>query len=235
MALADAVGAAVRTVVRTEWNITNGLVVPKTENVTLHNGAVKVDATYLYADLADSTKAAQTLKPEVTAKIIRSFLNAAVRVIRHFGGQVRSFDGDRVMAIYMGEAKNTSAAKTALGINWAVNDIVWPELTSYWPTLPEYWSMRHGVGIDTGEALVVRGGVRNNNDLVSVGNAPNIAAKLSEVRGSPRSFITDAVYRDMHESCYTGEGGRSMWERTMGLNVGSTRVSVWSSTWQWEP
>lgn len=236
MAASDEVVAGVRGVINATWSITNGQVVPKTEGVTLYNGAVKLDVTYLYADLANSTGAAQNLTQEATGKIIRSFLNAAVRVVRHYGGEIRSFDGDRVMAIYVGDYKNTNAVKTAMGINWAVSEVVWPELCAYWPTLPDFWTMNHGVGVATGEAMIVRGGVRNNNDLVSIGNAPNIAAKLSELRGMPKTFVTDDVYQSMNQVCYTGgERNEHMWARGPVQNIGGTSVPIWASTWWWRP
>jgi class 3 adenylate cyclase len=42
---------------------------------------------------------------------------------------------------------------------------------------------RVGIGVDVGTVLVVRGGIRgeDNSDLVWVGNATNIAVKLSEL------------------------------------------------------
>lgn len=78
------------------WNITNGIKVPKTEDVVLKNGGRLVDATYLYADLAGSSKMADSLFKETTAKIIRAYINSASRILRHQGGEIRSFDGDRV-------------------------------------------------------------------------------------------------------------------------------------------
>lgn len=88
-------------------------VVPKTEDIVMKNGGRLVDATYAYADLADSSTIAQLLNNEVAAKIIRAFVNSATRILRHYNGQIRSFDGDRVMAIFIGEKKNWDAVRAA--------------------------------------------------------------------------------------------------------------------------
>jgi adenylate cyclase len=69
------------------------------------------------------------------------------------------------------------------------------------------------VGIDTGEIRVARAGVRNDNDLIWVGSAPNIAAKLSSIREPGYStYITEAVFKKLHDSAKLYDG-QSMWER----------------------
>ena len=95
----------------TSMVITNGTVVPKTEDVALKNGGRLVDATYLYADLAGSSKIAQRLRMEAAAKVIKSYVNTATRILRFKGGEIRSFDGDRVMAIFMGADKERRAVR----------------------------------------------------------------------------------------------------------------------------
>jgi len=162
-----------------DWSITDGRVVPKTDDIVLKNGGKLINATYLYADLAGSSRLAQTVYKETTAKIIRAYINTATRILRHYGGEIRSFDGDRVMAIFMGADKNVRATRAALAINWAVLDVIRPAIKEAWSDGDTICEIEHGIGIDTGEALIVRGGVRDNNDLISVGAAPNIAAKLS--------------------------------------------------------
>jgi len=230
----DDVTAAVRDVVETPFSTRVGIVVPESQDVALQNGAVQVDATYLYADLADSSKAAQVLKQEVTAKIIRAYLNAATRVLRHYNGAIRSFDGDRVMAVFLGTMKNTNAARAALGINWAVEKVVRPKINTQWTDLKDYWALNHGVGIATGNALMVRGGVRNNNDLVSIGEAPNVAAKLSELRGTPSTYVTYAVHGAL-EPVAREFNGQNMWIDYGTQTIGGKVFKVAASTWWSSP
>jgi adenylate cyclase len=212
-----------------------GRVVPETEDVAARHGAVELDATYVYADLADSSGAAQKLRKEVTGKIITSYLDAATRILRHYRGEVRSFDGDRVMAIFIGNDKNFRAPRAALAINWAVQNVIRPTLLQAWPSLNQYWTAAHGVGIATGEALIVRGGVRANNDLISIGDAPNVAAKLSAIRGGPSSYMTEAVYNDMPEALRRSADGRQMWSWFAPQTIGTKHYKVVASTWWWEP
>ncbi|MEU3110228.1 adenylate/guanylate cyclase domain-containing protein [Streptomyces albidoflavus] len=233
MGLAEDVEKAVTSVVCSNWNTRSGTVVPETEDVSLSNGAVEVDAVYLYADLANSTSLARDFTRTTAAKVIRAYLDAACRIIRARGGEIRSFDGDRVMAVFMGSTKNTDAAKCALQINYAVKEIVRPKAEANLSSLKSQgFVIKHCVGIDSGKALIVRGGVRGSNDLVSIGRAPNVAAKLSDIRNGYRTYITKDVYNGMLESMRTYDG-RPVWEGPFTREVGGEKITVYRSTWTW--
>jgi uridylate cyclase len=235
--LAEEIDAAVKEVVRASWNSRNGTVVPETGDVALANGAVLLDAVYLYADMADSTGLARRFSRETAAKVIRAYLDATCRVIRAHDGAIRSFDGDRVMAIFVGGAKNSTAAKCGLQIKYVVDQIVRPAIEARFPSLRNNgWILSHCTGVASGSALLVRGGVRGNNDLVSVGRPPNVAAKLSEIRnGSYQTYITEAVFNSLNEdSKYGGANKTLMWEKR-SLTVGGEAMNVYRSSWHWKP
>lgn len=236
MALLDDISADVDGILTQAWGVRDGQVVPETADVALAGGAVRLDATMLYADLADSTELAMGVDRRVVAKVYKSFLAAATRVIRARGGAVRSFDGDRVMGVFVGDAKNSIAAKCALQINYAFTKVVRPKLEAKYTALGDgTHPLRHAVGVDTSEVLVVRSGIRNNNDLVWVGRAPNVAAKLSALRESPyHSFLTAAVYARLNAESKLGSDGREMWERRTWSAVSGVDV-VYRSSWWWAP
>lgn len=238
MGLLDDISTAVRGVVTSDWNTRKGNVVPKTEDVALSNGAVELDAVYLYADMANSTILARDFAPTTAAKVIRSYLDATCRVIRARGGAIRSFDGDRVMAVFLGDTKNSTAAKCALQINYVVNEVVRPAVEANLPSIKKHgFVLRQGVGIASGTALVVRGGVRGNSDLVSVGRSPNVAAKLSDLRqGSYKTYITGDVFNSLLDwAKLGGDDNRLMWDGPRTESIGERLVTVYRSSWQWKP
>lgn len=222
-------------IIQTAWNIANGNKVPETVDVVLKNGGKVVDATYLYADLAGSSKLAQSLTKEATAKIIKVYINTASRILKNYGGEIRSFDGDRVMAIFMGNNKNWNAARAALGIHWAVVQVIRPAIQSGWSDGSDFCDIDHAIGIDTGEALIVRGGVRDSNDLISVGGAPNVAAKLSDIRNGNSVFISDRVHDTLNEDLLTYDDGRKkIWSRMPGhVQIGGSNTTVYGSSVYW--
>ncbi|MGP5581712.1 adenylate/guanylate cyclase domain-containing protein [Glutamicibacter arilaitensis] len=232
MGLKEEIEAGIGGVLQPEWIIRNGHVVPDTADIALSNGAVRLEATYLYADMADSTGLAQGYKDWAAAKVIRSYLNASSRIIRARGGHIRSFDGDRVMGIFIGSTKNSDAVRAAMNISWAVSKVINPALQEKWESFK--WSMGHGVGIDTGTAMLVRGGIHGENDIVSIGSAPNVAAKLSDIRGGKTINISAAVYNDLDQSTKFSEG-TNMWSLMGSQTYGTKSVEYYGSSYSWTP
>ena len=109
-----------------EWSEREGRVVPESDGLRLGNDAVTLEGTVLYADLDDSTKLVDTAEPWLAAEVYKAYLVCAARIIRSEGGVITSYDGDRIMAVFIGDPKNTDAARTALKINFAVQKIVNP-------------------------------------------------------------------------------------------------------------
>jgi class 3 adenylate cyclase len=216
------------------WDIRDGTVVPTTDTVALAGGGVKLTATMLYADLADSTEIAMWDR-RVAARLCKAFLACCSRLITAHQGEVRSFDGDRVMGVFLGETKNNSASKCALKINWAFRNIIKPKFTSRYPAIADgTYKLAHCTGVDTSEVLVVRAGIRNNNDLILVGSAPNVAAKMSAFReDSYFSFITGGVYDKLANDAKNSSKGENMWEERSWTTGPIKRV--FRSSWQWRP
>ncbi len=237
MSLTDEITAAVTGVVTSDWNIRKGTVVPTTDDITLKNGAVELDAVYLYADMADSTGLARDFTATTAAKVIRSYLDATCRVIKARGGEIRSFDGDRVMAIFVGDSKNSDAVRCGLQINYAVTGIVRPIVERNLRSLvTKGYKLKHCVGIASGTSLIVRGGVRGSNDLVSVGRPPNVAAKLSDIRADPYfTYITADVFGRLKKESKYGKDDCLMWKGPFSRDVGGEKMPVYKSSWHWKP
>lgn len=237
MALVDDIKTEVGTIISTPWKTTKGTKFPATENVTLSGGAVELDATYLYSDLAGSSKIAKELDRRIAAKILKAFLATTVRVIRDRGGQIVSFDGDRVLGVFVGDSKNSQAAKCALNIEYVVGKIIKPKFESKYSSISENGiDISQGTGVDTGSVLVVRAGARGNNDLISIGRAPNLAAKMSELRtGNYSSYISASVYNRLNNSSkYAGDPPQDMWEKRYWQFLDESIV-IYRSSWHWKP
>jgi len=227
MALKADLQSKVTEILTVEWNIRDGTVVPKTDDVNLKNGAVRLEAAYLYADLADSTTLARDFDKRTAARVVRAYLHVMSKLIREHGGEIRSFDGDRVMGIFVGNSKRSNAANCCVKMNWAFLNIIRPTVEAKRPALKEGgYTLEHCAGVDMGQVLVVRAGVRGSNDLISIGGAPNIAAVLSDIRNAPyRSYITKAVYDRLNNHAKYAEDGRNMWQaRTITIKNRATSI-----------
>ena len=128
MALADDLNSQVVQIFRERWTTRSGRVVPEPDDLALRNDAVALDGTVLYADLDESTDLVNRKKPEFAAEVYKAFLGCAARIIRAEGGEITGYDGDRIMAVFIGGSKNSKAARAGLKINYAVQKIINPAI-----------------------------------------------------------------------------------------------------------
>jgi len=236
MAKKDELAGDVQTIIDTLWNKRKGLKVPASSEVALAGGAVELEATFLYADLANSSRMAKELDRRVAAKIVKSFLATSAKLIIFRGGTIVSFDGDRLLGVFYGDGKNSAAARCALNINYVVTKIIRPKFEAKYDSVKDAtFKIRHGVGVDTGTVLAVRAGARGDNDLIWIGRAANLAAKLSDLRDSPKhSYITAAVYNLLNDDSKYSSDGKDMWERCTWSFLGDNLI-VYRSGWHWAP
>jgi class 3 adenylate cyclase len=219
----------------TKWEVRDGSVIPETDTVALQDGAVRIAATFLYADLAASSQLAKVCPWETTAKIIRTYLHCCIRLIRAYGGEIRSFDGDRVMGIFMGDLKEVYAVRCAREIFWMTEEIIAKRAREKFTSIEKNnISVRQCVGVDTGSAVAVRAGIRNNNDLIWIGRPPSLAAKLSDLREWPYCvFISSATHSKLgdEDKFYNGA---DLWENR-SWSFGGEKITVYRSNWKRRP
>lgn len=195
---------------REQWNQRDGNVVPDSPDLKLYNDAVNLDATVLYADMAESTNLVDGHHDYFAAEIYKTYLYCAAKIIREEGGEITAYDGDRIMAVFIGKTKNTSATKAAMKINYTRLDIINPSIQRQYDTSYE---LNHVIGIDTSKLFVARTGIRGSNDLVWVGRAANHAAKLTSLPHTHSIRITKEVYDVMYKDVKYDDNGNNLWEK----------------------
>jgi len=196
--------------------IRKGIKVPSPKTVDLSRGGVELDLTILYADLAKSSQLSSDFQLRTAAKVMKSFLVCSAKIIRLHKGTITSFDGDRVMAAFIGNTKDTHAVMAGLKINYAVKYIIKPKLESHFISLQESsFKIDHAVGIDTSKTLAVRAGIVGSNDLIWIGRSPNLAAKFSELREDKQNiYISSDVFGNLSDIAkYEKISKELMWDK----------------------
>jgi class 3 adenylate cyclase len=212
------------------WDERDGEVVPDPEDLQLGNDAVNLEAAVLYADMSGSTDLVDNHAPSFAAEVYKSYMVCASRIIKDEGGAVTAYDGDRIMAVFIGNSKNTTAARCALKINWAVDNIVNPSTKAQYGE--DAYQMAHVIGIDTSSLFAARIGVRNDNDIVWVGRSANYAAKLTTLNEGFSVYVTGDVFdRLRDDSKYGGNPRQLMWEQRSWTKMNKMRVH--RSNWWW--
>ena len=228
MGLKDELISEVKAIFKNDWSETAGRVVPYPTDIGLGNKAVLLeDAVVLYADLDGSTNMVDVKKWQFSAEIYKSFLYCAAKIIRDEAGDITAYDGDRIMAIFIGDGKCDRAARVALKLRWAVVNIIEPSMKAVYST---DFRIAHTVGIDMSNLRAVRTGVRGDNDLVWVGRAANYAAKLTTLSSDYPSRMTDVVYSELSSNLKTSDS-KPIWESRTWTNMNN--MSIYRSNWSW--
>lgn len=192
------------------WTISDWDRVPKEEDkLGLGNVGAKIEATVLYADLADSTGLVKSKSAQFAAEVYKSYVYAAAKCIRHRGGAVTAYDGDRVMGVFMGPRMRNDAVETAFHISAVMEDIVQPELERIYGS---GYTVNQKIGIDQSTLLVANTGIRGNNDYVWVGTAANNAAKMAALKKGYSTYATAAIHSYLGESNLKAtSNGAALW------------------------
>jgi class 3 adenylate cyclase len=226
----DSLDKQVKKIFKDAWAEREGRIVPAAADLGLGNEAVHfARATILYADLSGSTKMVEAKSWQFASEIYKSYLHCATKIIKHEGGVITSYDGDRVMGVFIGENQTTSAARAGLKINYAVQKIVNPALHSQYKT---DYNVSQVIGIDTSEVRVARTGARGDNDLVWVGRAANYAAKLTELKLAETTWVTGEAYGHMMDILKIGgTPQQNMWKKYSWSQMNNR--TIYGSTWYW--
>jgi len=209
MGLKEELIAEVKQTFTNTWEVQKATNIPDPKDLRLNsNHAKDLDrATVLYADIDGSTKMVDKCEWSFSAEVYKAYLRCAAQIIRSKGGTITAYDGDRVMAVFTGEYKNSRAVEAAMKINFAVVKIIRPAIQNQYPR--EDFIFKHVIGIDSSELHTARIGVHGENDLVWIGRAANYAAKLCTLSKKP-IWITKTIYDNMNGEVKSSNG-TNMW------------------------
>ncbi|OIO17018.1 hypothetical protein AUJ29_02020 [Candidatus Kuenenbacteria bacterium CG1_02_38_13] len=222
-----------------DYEITEGRVILDVDDIAFGKNGNEIELAMLFIDIRESTKIVDGLRRTTAARMYKSFLWGVAKIARLNNGELRSFNGDGVLVVFIGDNKRTNVAKAALQMSWFAQKVLKPKLDAVFQNNQSLQGQGiefdFGIGIDVGKVLVVRGGIRgeNNNDLVWVGNATNYAVKLSGLsKDGYHIYISEDVYKNMAKSSkFGGSPEKDMWESRTWTDVDS--ITIYRSNWTW--
>ena len=230
----DELQRRVKDEVNSDFRVEQTWTVPSIDDTSFAAKGVMIETAFLYADVRGSSAITEEHRRATAAKIYRSFHLCMAYTARRYGGQIRSYDGDRILVVLPTQKGSAAfacdkAVQTAFAMVFVVHEVLEPKIR-------KYREFDFGIGIDYGKALLVRVGTRgnaNNSGTVWAGRPANLAAKLSD-RGKCREhvIISAAVHDRLSDAQlklpYKGFFGvrhKDMWERSsISFAGGSERV-----------
>jgi adenylate cyclase len=214
--------------------------IPTVEKVAFGKKAKKAKVCAFSIDLRKSTDLLYDHQKQTAGKIHKAFLHVAASTVLHFGGEIRSFKGDSLLALWPANYKSeiTRCVRAAMTVKWLLDVELAPEFK-------QFSEIDFGIGVDWGEVFIARAGIprnANNNDLIFMGRCINFAVALGEQAHGPHHVeISTSTYENLEEEAIYGEGkdwlGQSkqidMWGNGAMKWQGST-IPTKLTTWYWE-
>ena len=159
--------------------------------------------TVLFSDLRGFTALAEMLKPPAVAELLRDYLTQATQVVFKHGGTLVSCVGDSLVALYNAPLDDPAHARNAVRTALELQELTL-QMSARWQTQLGA-TIRPGIGIATGEAVVGAMGPPDRLTYTAVGATVDLGSRLQSLtrehgvgividestrRGLDREFLT---------------------------------------------
>src|SRR3989442_2473194 len=139
-------------------------------------GSSRRVVTVLFSDIRGFTSLSEKLSPEQVSEMVLEYLTEMTDIVERNGGIVDKYIGDCVMALYNAPVPNPEHAANAIRTGLELQERTLGVAARWEAKLG--LSIRSGVGINTGEAVVGFLGSRKRPAYTAIGDAVNLAARL---------------------------------------------------------
>lgn len=150
------------------------------------------EVTILFADVADSTGLAERLGEQEIHGLMNTFYEMAADAVLRNRGHLNKFVGDAVLAVFNApldlEGHEGRAVEAARGLVRAVRE---------WGERNPSASFRVRVGINTGSVIAGDIGPRNRVEYTVIGDAVNVAERLSKVETESGIAVSGETWRKL--------------------------------------
>ena len=163
--------------------------------------------TVLFSDLRGFTSISEKVEPEQVAEMLREYLSEMTEIVFKHGGTVDKYIGDCIMALYNVPFEDPEHAIKAVrtGLEFQERTLA---VSGRWETRLGI-TIRNGVGINTGEAVVGTLGSRQRLEYTAIGDTINLGARLESITKDYKSsiIISEFTYEHVKNHFVTKELG----------------------------
>ena len=163
-------------------------------------GGEKRLITVLFSDIRGFTTISEKLKPEDLVNLLNEFLDPMTEIILKNGGMLDKYIGDAIMAVFNApvdiDRHPDRACESALSMVRKTRELGSVFSKEYGVTI------RIGVGINTGEAVVGNMGSSLRFDYTAIGDTVNLASRLE---GLNKVYKTDIIISQFTKERIEGE------------------------------
>ncbi len=144
------------------------------------------EVTVAFADIRGFTTLADCLQAEELVMVLNTYLSTIIKVFMKYGVMINKFGGDSIMGVWNAPTDCREhpvlATTAAIEAQAAVGALQRKEVT-----LPK---IGFGIGINTGKVIAGNIGCTDSLEYTVIGDAVNIAAKLTRLTPGGKVYIT---------------------------------------------
>ncbi len=144
------------------------------------------EVTVAFADIRGFTTLADCLQAEELVMVLNTYLSTIIKVFIKYGVMINKFGGDSIMGVWNAPTDCREhpvlATTAAIEAQAAVGELQRKELT-----LPK---IGFGIGMNTGNLIAGNIGCPDSLEYTVIGDAVNIAAKLTRLTPGGKVYIT---------------------------------------------
>jgi len=161
------------------------------QEAAIRLGGERRPVTVLFSDIRGFTAIAETMAPDVIARLLSEYFTEMVEVIFEHGGTLDKFIGDAIMALWGAPIAHEDDPDRALRAAVAMQRGI-EELNRRWAAAgrPE---IGVGIGINYGEAFAGNIGSHRRLEYTVIGDAVNIANRLCAEAGAGEILVSEQL------------------------------------------
>jgi len=160
----------------------------------LELGGDLYEVSILFADVRDFTLLSEQLSPDRIVRILNAYLNVVAQAVEEFDGTITQFQGDNLIAVFNMSDDQPDHALQAVKAAITLQRAVANYQTQQPPNEPR---LHFGVGINTGTALIGNIGAHQRYSYTAVGDAVNLAARITSVAPANKIWLSQATYSQL--------------------------------------
>jgi class 3 adenylate cyclase len=147
----------------------------------------------MFCDLVDSTPFSEQLDPEDYREVLHTYQQSCSEVIHRFGGYIAQHLGDALLVYFGFPQAHENESQRAVLAGLGMLEVIKTLNTRLEPDKGIRLAIR--VGIHTGLTVVGDVGTGPKHELLALGEAPNIAARIQSIAAPDTIAISQTIYR----------------------------------------
>lgn len=156
--------------------------------------ARSITGAVLFVDIVSFTERSKRTAPKDLLLTLDLFLAEMAQIVDDWDGVIEKFTGDGLMAIFdTAHGDESKMVKDIIDVATTMRYAIAKPINSYLEN-KKIEPIHYRIGVDGGNLLVGKLGVRSDNDPVTIGFAANIASKLQEIAPIDGILIGHYIY-----------------------------------------